>query len=81
VLSGEGDADVFIFADRHGTDRIQDFTPGEDLIDLSALTGIGGIGDLRLQSDQGDTLVTTGQGGIRLEGLIPSALDGDDFIF
>lgn len=39
VLTGGAGADQFVFGPRAGNDRITDFTPGEDRIDLSALFG------------------------------------------
>lgn len=66
LLSGGADADRFVFAPGDSTpddpDTITDFTPGEDLIDLSALglAAVGAVafsgaaGELRWVPEQGD---------------------------
>jgi Ca2+-binding RTX toxin-like protein len=43
ILTGGFGADSFVFADTLGTDRITDFTVGEDHIDLSALVATAGL--------------------------------------
>ena len=64
VLYGGSGDDTFVFEEGHGTDTILDFTDGDDLIDLSALTGITGFSDLTIAAD-GTTAVIdlTGHGG------------------
>lgn len=81
-LSGGAERDVFVFARHHGRDRISDFTPGSDQIDLSALRGeITHFGDLLLRQRGDDVLIVSGEGGIWLLDLQRSDLGGDDFIF
>ena len=83
-LTGGAGADTFVFEAGHGTDTVSDFTDGEDMIDLSALTGITAFSDLTITAD-GTTAVIdlTSQGGgtIRLENVPVSDLDADDFVF
>ena len=43
---GDGAADVFVFTDGWGTDFVFDFEDGVDRLDVSAVTGINGVGDL-----------------------------------
>ena len=40
---GGAGADTFVYAPGDGNDKIEDFTDGEDLIDLTAITGITGL--------------------------------------
>ena len=84
TLTGGADADTFYFNGAFGTDTITDFTDGEDAIDLTAITGITGFGDLTISADGTDAVIDlTSQGGgtIRLEGFDVNDLDADDFNF
>ena len=69
---GGAGADTFVFTAGHGNDTIKDFTDGEDLIDLSQISGISGFEDLTITAD-GTTAVidlTAHCGGtIRLENV------------
>ena len=80
VKGGSGD-DVFVYGLDHGTDTISDFTDGEDLIDLSRISGITGFDDLTVTRDGSDTVIDTGEGTIRLENFDLDDLDADDFTF
>ncbi|MDE4175260.1 calcium-binding protein [Phaeobacter sp. PT47_59] len=81
-LEGGTGADVFVFARGHGADRILDFTPGEDLIDLSGIFGPGmGFADLEISRSAAGTRIDTGAGRVLLEDLRPAELDADDFLF
>ena len=53
-LTGGADADTFVFGTSHGNDTITDFTDGEDMIDLSALTGITQFSDLTVTAEGGE---------------------------
>jgi Ca2+-binding RTX toxin-like protein len=103
ILTGGAGADLFRFASTDDSyratsesyaDRIRDFTPGEDRLDLSAM-GFTGLGDGR-----GDTLVlvanpdgtrtylksfeTDGQGRrfeVSFNGDLTSTLEADDLVF
>ena len=92
LLGGEGDdrltggagADIFVFTPDHGTDTIADFTHGEDRIDLSALGGVAGFDDLRIETYANTTVIDLpccGGGIVRLEGTAADDLDASDFIF
>ncbi|GAA6198025.1 hypothetical protein NBRC116598_34700 [Pseudophaeobacter arcticus] len=81
-LSGGGGADVFVFGQNHGQDRILDFTLGEDLIDLSGVSGRGfDYDDLQIRRSGTSTVIETGAGEITLEGLRPGEITADDFLF
>ena len=84
TLTGGADADTFVFNDSFGDDTITDFTDGEDVIDLTAMTDITGFADLTIRADGTDAVIDlTSQGGgtIRLEGFAVADLDADDFNF
>ena len=78
LTGGKGD-DMFIFAARHGIDRITDFTPGEDHLrfDIRGLDLAG----LTIRAQGADTVIGTGTGKITLIGLDPGDLGADDFLF
>jgi len=82
LWGGAGD-DVFVFAGRHGRDRIMDFQQGRDVMDLRALAqgSAERVSDLEVSVAQGDLYISTGAGTIILEGLARLDLTADDFIF
>ena len=83
-LEGGAGADTFVFEAGHGTDRIADFTAGEDVIDLSAIVGIVDFDDLTITVERGNAVIDLsahGGGRITLEGVSPSDLNADDFVF
>ncbi len=83
MTGGEG-ADTFVYSAGHGNDTITDFTDGEDTIDLSAITGITGFGDLSISADGGAAVIdlSAHQGGtITLENVDVADLDAEDFTF
>jgi Ca2+-binding RTX toxin-like protein len=79
TLTGGAGADRFVFAPQDGHDRITDFTPGEDLIRLTA--GVSGLWDLTLSATANGTLIDYGTGTIELLGLWPASLEAGDFLF
>ncbi|WP_207498648.1 M10 family metallopeptidase C-terminal domain-containing protein, partial [Tritonibacter horizontis] len=79
VLRGGGGADVFVFSRAHGEDKIRDFRPELDQIDLSALRVTYEALDISRAGRL--TVVDTGAGEIRLSGLHPDQIDADDFLF
>ena len=83
-LHGGSGNDTFVFEAGHGNDTIRDFTDGEDLIDLTSLTGITEFNDLTITDDGGTAVVdlsSHGGGTIRLEGFDDDDLDATDFVF
>ena len=85
TLTGGAGADTFVFAAGHGTDTVTDFTDGEDLIDLSAFTGITSFDELTVaDNDDGNAVIDLtahGGGTITLTGVATADLDGDNFTF
>ena len=83
LLWGGPGRDVFIFHGRHGDDRVLDFEPGTDRIDLSELgrRGADRLGDLLIADHGADLLIDTGAGTILLHDLAPADLSADDFLF
>ncbi len=81
-LRGGADSDRFEFTGTFGDDRILDFQPGEDIIDVTAL-GYATFADI--QNDMTDTaagvLIDTGSGTILLEGLDKNTLTESMFDF
>ena len=76
--------DLFIFEDDNGNDIITDFTDGEDAIDLTAIKGITGIGDLTITADGDDVVIDLtahGGGSITLENVDTDDMDASDFLF
>ncbi|WP_137700889.1 calcium-binding protein [Marimonas lutisalis] len=85
-LSGDAGADLFVFADGHGHDVLQDFEPDipGERIDLSGVTGIGEFADvIATASQEGAHLrIVTGPGSsILLEWLALDDLAPTDFVF
>ena len=83
MWGGAGD-DTFVFAAGHGNDTIKDFTDGDDLIDLTQITGITGFDALTINADGSDAVIDLtahGGGTIRLENFSVDNLDADDFSF
>ena len=86
LLRGSFNADVFIFADGHGNDRIRDFNTRSksEVIDLSAVTALNDFDDVTAaaMNTDGGVLIDTGTGdSILLEGLRLGQLGADDFLF
>ncbi len=82
ILTGGAGADTFVFGRGHGADRIRDFTPGTDLIDLSGLSARGlGFDELEISATPAGTRIDTGAGSLLLEDLRPGQIDADDFLF
>lgn len=80
-MTGGAGADTFIFGGGagHGADRITDFEPGLDHIQIT-LTGVG-MNDLVVTSQGDDTLIDTSGGSILLTGVLIDSLSQDDFLF
>ncbi|MBF9045713.1 hypothetical protein LSUCC0031_01160 [Rhodobacterales bacterium LSUCC0031] len=90
-LIGGAGSDVFVFADGHGQDTVQDFAaldPSEK-IDLSAITALAAVADYdalvlsgALSPTADGVLIDTGHGNsILLFGVTLAHLDNGDFIF
>ncbi|QBR38577.1 calcium-binding protein (plasmid) [Leisingera sp. NJS201] len=81
LLTGGADADTFRFEDSFGTDTITDFERGVDVVDLGALSLIGGFSALTITDGASGAVVDTTQGLIVLEGVAAADLSDADFIF
>ena len=85
TLTGGTGADTFVFASGHNTDTVTDFTDGEDLIDLTAFTGITGFSDLTVIKEGDDVKIDlsgqAGGGTITLQNFDLDDLDATDFVF
>ncbi|PZX14346.1 hemolysin type calcium-binding protein [Palleronia aestuarii] len=87
VLAGNFNADRFVFQNGFGRDRILDFEARNSFekIDLSDVSSIGGLGDLRANhlSQQGADAIIDALGGntITLVNVSIGDLDQTDFVF
>ena len=73
-----------MFGPGGGVDRIQDFTDGEDVIDLTAITGVSGYEDLTITAEGNNVtidLTDHGGGKIILVNFDVRELDAEDFTF
>ena len=79
---GRGD-DRFVFAAGHGNDTIRDFTDGEDVIDLTAFSGISSFEDLTIAQVRSNAVIDLteyGGGTIRLIDTTVSDLHAGNFV-
>ncbi len=85
ALAGGRGNDAFAFGPSSGEDAITGFAPGAsspDYLDFTGLPAVTNVGDLTIQPDGGDTLITLPGGAtIRLLGIAPGALHADDYRF
>ena len=85
TLTGNDGYDTFVFAAGHGDDTVTDFTDGEDLIDLSAFTGITQFSDLTVTQEGNHVKIDlsgqTDGGSITLQNILLADIDEDDFVF
>ena len=84
LTGGEG-YDSFVFAAGHGDDTVTDFTDGEDLIDLTAFTGITQFSDLTVTQEGSNVKIDlsgeTDGGSITLQNVLLADIDENDFVF
>ena len=82
--TGDVGNDTFVIATGDGSDTITDFTDGEDVIDLSAISDISGFEDLVITTQGTDAVIDMtdhGGGQITLSNVDVNDLDETDFIF
>ena len=83
-LIGGAGAEIFRFgaggSQGFGHDVITDFALGEDLIDLSLVSGIKGFGFLDIQDTFQGALIAVGGGTILLQGVSASELSANDVL-
>jgi Ca2+-binding RTX toxin-like protein len=66
----EDGADILVFADGWDHDTVVGFAVGEDVLDLSQVSGLTSFGQLMIASDEnGDAKVSYGDNSITLEGV------------
>ncbi len=85
TLTGSGANDLFVFARPIGNDRIFDFKPASDRIDLIGFSGIASFSDLqsRMANDaNGNAVLMLGSGEtITIEGVAVASLGAANFVF
>lgn len=79
LLTGGAGADTFVFSAGDGVDTITDFALGQDVIDLQSLEI--GFGDLTIETEGGDAVVTASGVTIILNGVDGAELREGDFLF
>lgn len=81
-LRGGSGNDRFIFLSNGGSDRIEDFLNGVDVIDLVA-NSANSMADITvsLATNGLDTRILAGGTTITLAGVLPSTIDASDFLF
>lgn len=79
TLRGDGAKDTFVFGDNGGTDTIEDFDIGTDIIKIK--DHVGGFGGLSISNSGGDLEVVYDGGTILLQGMAGEVLSGSDFVF
>jgi Ca2+-binding RTX toxin-like protein len=77
VLVGSAGFDHFVFEGVFGKDRVNDFVLGQDLIQLSGVTGISGFGDLDTNLD---TFLDAGDAAVQMLGADMLIVFGGDQI-
>ena len=79
IMTGNDGNDTFVFGPNSGRDIINDFVPGVDLLDVSAL----GITTLEEMTFTGNTVIFNGNNGeqVSLNGVNATILTAADFVF
>lgn len=80
-IYGDGGVDAYVFADGWGHDTIYGFNANAEKLDVSAVLGIAGIGDLSITQVAGGTLIAHGEDTILLAGVQIRLVSAADFIF
>ncbi len=62
-LLGDSGLDSFVFDDNWGEDVVSDFATGADILDLSNVSGVAGLGDLSISTDGTHTFLSLVGGG------------------
>jgi Ca2+-binding RTX toxin-like protein len=80
-MYGGGGNDTFIFEDNHGDDSIGGFESlGDNILDLSALSGLTSFDDLSVTQSGANTVIDTGQGTITLFNTTASNFTVEDVL-
>src|SRR5690606_24831232 len=82
VVTGGAGNDVFQFETVFGSTTITDFTDGEDLLDLTGVSGVNVWADVerRISQNGADTVIALDGGTIVLQDVDASTIGADDFL-
>ena len=78
TLTGGAGEDTFVFSAPGGLDRITDFTPGEDLLELA---NVSSLDDLTISDWPAGLHLDWDGGSVVLEGIVRAVFDTDDILF
>lgn len=81
LLYGGAGVDVFVFADDSGSDRVERFNDGVDLVDLSEHSAVSGFGDVTLAQAGDDVLASFGTDSVLFVNRDVASFDATDFVF
>ncbi len=84
ILTGGSGADVFIFSKGGGRDKVTDFKPGTDRVDLSHLPDVTSFTDLmrnHAYQSGDDVVIRAGNDTLTLEHVHLKSLTKGDFLF
>lgn len=81
TLTGNGGKDTFAFATGWGADTVTDFTKGQDMLDMTHVSGLTSISQLSITSTAQGAIIAFGADSILLTGLAAGGLNASDFLF
>jgi len=77
VLNGGRGVDTFVFTSNDGSDIIEDFQDGTDILQVS----VGNFDALDISNGADGAVIDYGTGTVELTGVNANLLDADDFLF
>ena len=81
TLTGAGGDDAFYFSGRWGNETITDFAHGQDVLDMTGVSGLTNISQLTIEDTAHGASITYGTDSILLEGVVADSLTASDFNF
>ena len=81
TLTGGADNDIFYFDNLAGKDTITDFTRGQDLLDMTGVSGLTNMSQLTITGTAQGASIAFGADSILLQGVTADSLTASDFHF